>query len=261
MRIGITRRKTPEERELEKKLAEFTALQAELTQNERSLINMQAELHAFEKECVKIVGTRYAQLDQIETQIAQYWTYLNPKKLEAHRQAVLARARTQVSRETTRQRVSNQECSIHLKPSESLNKLYRDIAKRIHPDLATDRAERLRRQHLMAEVNQAYEDGNEEQLQAILSNWEGSPESIQGEGVAAELIRLIRKIAQVQERLTAVGEQLEALKQSALYQLRRKVLTGQQQGRDLLAEMAWHLDEQISTSEQRLRALKAQVFD
>jgi DnaJ-class molecular chaperone len=54
------------------------------------------------------------------------------------------------------------------KPSDDLKRLYREIAKRIHPDLATDDAERAKRNQLMAEVNRAYADGDEARLRAIL---------------------------------------------------------------------------------------------
>ena len=57
------------------------------------------------------------------------------------------------------------------KSSESLKKLYREVAKAIHPDLTTDEKERVRREKLMAEANLAYGEGNEAKLQSILSEW------------------------------------------------------------------------------------------
>lgn len=63
----------------------------------------------------------------------------------------------------------------------------------------------------MAEVNKAYQDGDEETLQRIFQEWESSPESIIGEGIGNELIRIIRKIAQIKERLTVIEEQIDAL--------------------------------------------------
>jgi DnaJ-domain-containing protein 1 len=151
------------------------------------------------------------------------------------------------------------ESSRDFKPSESLKKLYREVAKRIHPDLATDEEERQRRQNLMAEANQAYEDGDDERLRAILHGWESSPESVKGEGAAAELIRTIRKIAQSQERLKTIQEEIEDLEQTELYQLKTKVITAQQAGQDLLAEMTFQLDEQIVAAKQQLEELKTKL--
>jgi DnaJ-class molecular chaperone len=149
------------------------------------------------------------------------------------------------------------ETSRDFRPSDSLKKLYREVAKRIHPDLATDETEKVRRQQLMIEANQAYESGDEEKLKAILQNWESSPESVQG--VAVELIRMIRKISQCRQQLSEIEKEIQLLEETDLYQLRDQVMNAQKSGRDLLADIARHLDEQISEAQQRLNELKAKM--
>jgi DnaJ-domain-containing protein 1 len=227
MNSHLTRKLTPEEQELDKKLAELYALEANLAERELDLATVQAELNSFEGEYLRVIGSRYTELDRIEAQISEYMAYLDSCK--------------------------------NFKPSESLKKLYREVAKRIHPDLATNEEERQRRQHLMAEANQAYEDGDEERLRAILHGWESSHESVQGGGVAADLIRTIRKIFQSQERLKAIQDEIEALQETDLYQIKIKVMMAQKAGRDLLAEMASHLDKQIAAAKQRSEELKAKL--
>ncbi len=259
MENAIAHRKTPEEQELEKKLAELSALEAELAERELELATLQGELHTFEREYLRVVGIRYARLDEIEAEIAKYLAFLNPRDSTARNQAEEAWAKAQDSKRTASENATNSESCRDFKPWESLKKLYREVAKRIHPDLTTDKAERLRRQQLMAEANQAYENGDEERLRAILHVWENSPDSVQSEGVEAELIRTIRKIAQVQERLKMIEEDIEALKRSTLYQLREKVLAAQQTRRDLLAEIAAQIDEQIAAAKVRLEYLRAKV--
>ncbi|AMY07266.1 hypothetical protein LuPra_00433 [Luteitalea pratensis] len=63
--------------------------------------------------------------------------------------------------------------------SDAVRKLFRDVAKTIHPDLARDHAARERRHALMIEANKAYARGDEEQLRWILDAWERSPEAVQ----------------------------------------------------------------------------------
>lgn len=259
MKSAIARRQTPEEQELDKKLTELAALEMELTQRELDLATLQAELHSFEREYLRVVGIRYAELDEIEAEIAKHLAFLKPNDSTARQQAEHAWAKAQESKRTAYENVTDQESSQDFKPWESLKKIYREVAKRIHPDLTTDEKERLRRQQLMGEANQAYEDGDEERLQAILHGWENSPESVQGEGVVAKLIRAIRKIAQVRERLKKIEAEIEALKRSALYQLREKAIAAQQEGQDLLAEMASQIDEQIAATKLRLEELRAKV--
>ena len=86
----------------------------------------------------------------------------------------------------------------------------------------------------MAEVNIAYRNGDETKLQSILADWESSPDTVEGEGVGAELIRVIRKTAQIQRRLAEIDWQIDQLRVSDLYQLKAKANEAENQGRDIL---------------------------
>lgn len=225
MSSDLVRKLTPEEEELAKKKAELAELEAELAQRELELATLRGELHAFDRLYQQTIGMRYLELDRIEAQIEEYMAYL--------------------------------EASQNFAPSESLKQLYRQIAKKIHPDLTTDETERTRRQALMTAVNQAYEAGDEERLREMLHEWESSPETVQGEGIGAELIRALRQIAQSRDRLKRIEEEFLAMQQTELGQLRKQVLEAEQAGRKLLDEMAAQLDAQISTAQQKLAELKA----
>ena len=228
MNSDIIRRLTPEEEEVEKKRAELATLETELAQRELDLVTLHAELHAFERKYQQVIGIRYAELDRIEAQITEYMAYL--------------------------------ESSQDFKPSDSLKKLYREVAKQVHPDLATDEADRARRQELMAAANQAYEEADEERLQEILHKWQSSPESVKGEGIGAELIRLLRQIAQSRGRLKSIEKEMEAVEQTELHQLKIKIVITKQLGKDLFAEMALQLDEQIYIAQEKLENLKEQLI-
>lgn len=96
-------------------------------------------------------------------------------------------------------------------PAPELKVLYRDAAKRIHPDLATDEAEKERRHTLMA-LNAAYAAGDARAIQRILDGEASRPEAIRGDDIGARLMRAIRKIAQVRGRFTELVELVEALR-------------------------------------------------
>lgn len=259
MRIQITHNKTSEQEELERKLAELSGLQADLTERELELVTLQGELHIFEREYLQVIGTRYAELDEIEAEIAKYLVALNPNDCKAQKQAEEAWTRAKDSKRATEENLKNQEFSRDFKPWESLKKLYREVAKMIHPDLTTDQAERLLRQKIMAEVNQAYENGNEIRLREIIQEWQNKSESVQEQSLANELIRVIREIAQISERLKAIEQKIKDLKLSELYQIRIKALNVKQEGRDLLAEMAAQIEKQIAKAKINLENIKSQV--
>lgn len=251
MSSRVALQQTPEERELDKKRAELAALESELCQHELDLATLQAEFRAFEGRYLAIVGIRYAELDEIEARIAEAYARLHPRDNQAREKAQRTRTRARESGEaagTAREQPAPKD----FKPPEDLKKLYREAAKRIHPDLTTDPEERARRTRLIADVNLAYQDGDVSRLQTILREWKESPEAVAGEGPGAELIRIIRKIAQVENRLRSIRAELVKLKESDLYQLKTKVEQAEIEGRDLLGEMAATLQEQIAAALRRL---------
>ena len=215
---------SPEDEELAKKLEELTALETDLVQKELDLATFQAELNNFEREYLQIIGSRYTELERIEAQITEYMEYL--------------------------------ESSSNFKPTDGLKKLYREVAKQIHPDLATDSEEKARRQELMIAANEAYEAGDEERLREILRDWKSSPEAVKGEGIAVELVRVIRKISQCRSRLQVINKEIEELAQTELGQLKKQVDIAKESGTDLLTEMAGYLDKQIEEAYSKLTELK-----
>ena len=240
----------PEEREIEQKKAELASLEADLIQHELDLATFRAELTSFEARYVRKVGLLYAELDEIEAQIAEVWARRQPTDRHAQQQAAQARAQAEDSAQSTSVTVEPKS-----KPTESLKKLFRAVAKRIHPDLAVNDADRARRQILMAAANRAYEERDEAKLLSIIEEWESSPESVEGEGVGAELIRVIRKIAQIQGRLSEIDTAIQQLNASDLYQLKIEVDEAKNQGRDLLKEIASRVEQEIAAARMRLDGL------
>lgn len=245
---------SPEEQELERKRAELAALGAELAEGELQLATLMAELAALECRYMQVVGCWYAELDGLEAHIAELLARQRPRDAGARSDAQAARERARQTAEAlgdAEQEPDNKQ----FKPSAELKRLFREAAKRMHPDLTTSVVEKARRERLMKMVNEAYSRGDEEQLRALLREWHFSPESVEGGGPGAELVRVIRKIARVQRRLAAIDAELEDIRHSALYDLRRQVEEAATEGRDLLAEMATRVEGRIGEARERLAAL------
>src|SRR5713101_1619383 len=248
-KIGF--RPKPEEEELQSKRQELGDLEKRLIERELQLVSLRRELAAFERLYTEKVGIRYAELDDVEAQIAQLIAERDPADVEAQKVAREARARAEESQAGVTGIVVKD--AVRFSPSSSLKNLYREVARRIHPDLALDEADRARRQRLMAEANRAYEIGDEAGLRLILEEYESSPESVIGEGAGADLVRVIRKIAQVKRRLTEIDAETRRIMESDLFELKKKVDEGTTQGRDVLSEMVSSVNSRI---EDRREALK-----
>jgi hypothetical protein len=98
----------------------------------------------------------------------------------------------------------------------------------------------------MSELNDAYARGDAERIRAILRDWHASPENVPGDGPGAELVRVIRTIAQAQKRLTAIAAELERIRQGELCKLKQQVEEGYPNGRDLLKDLCNRLDQEIA---------------
>ncbi len=107
----------------------------------------------------------------------------------------------------------------------------------------------------MAELNAAYAQGDDERIRAVLREWHASPENVQGDGAGAELIRIIRKIAQVEKRLVGIAAELGQHRQGELSKLKQQVEESSSEGRDKLKELAEQLDASISESRDDLRRI------
>lgn len=244
----------PEDEELARKRVELAQLESELADRELYIATLRAELGAFEQRYLRIVGARYAELDDISAQLAEH---LAQDHSEDERYREASKQAREVANESRSGLESYVDEPARAVPSQELKSLYREVAKRVHPDLSSDPADRKIRQRLMAEANLAYELGDVSRLKRILEEYECSPETVPGEGTAAELVRVIRKITQVKSRLIDIEQEAVAVTGSELAKLKAKSEAQERQGRDLLAEMAAQVDMQIAEARQRLSGASA----
>ena len=245
--ISITR---PEDRELETKRGELTALEANLAERELQLTSLRAELSSFERKYLAEVGSRYAILDELKAELAERLAAENPGDLKLQESARQARARADETRATAEDETAREHKIFS--PTPELKRLYRDVAKRIHPDLTSDDADRAKRQELMALANRAYEMGDEAELSRVFAAYECSPESVAGEGTPAELVRTIRRISQARYRLSEIDAETKKLVQSDAYQLRARFDESARQGHDLFVELGRRIEYEIARVKHKL---------
>lgn len=240
----LERKISPEEVELQKKLAELARLENELVQAELELATVQGEIRAFEVHYLHHVGLQLAYLDELEAEIAFLNAQNHPDDPEA--QDYASEARTQADESSQASGAAESEPEIPaFSPSEELKRLYRDVCKKFHPDLVMDEAERHRRTELMKEINAAYARGDSARLQELLTGEASAPEAVQGEGIMFELIRIIRKIAQVQTRIEAIRQKTTELQQSEMFQLKTRVSALEAIGQKPLDDLKLQFEHQI----------------
>ncbi|MFH8726207.1 hypothetical protein [Streptomyces termitum] len=137
-----------------------------------------------------------------------------------------------------------------VRPSEEARRLYRELARRAHPDLAREEGERKRREEFITRVNAAYGRGDEALLRELAAEWEAGPAPVEERPVGSEeLYACLEWLAQRKDMLSALARELE---ESAIGAMLR--LAPEDPDR-LLEQIAEQLRAQVAEREAELAGL------
>ena len=274
--MSLVRRLAPLEEELAQKNWELIKLRISLADRELFLANLQAELSAFRLRYLREVGSLYAELDDWSEKLAA-WLSKNtsdgwsgddyetwdakicdlagedPRNERMH--SCWWRTRKGPGRVNPFLEDDGSPQEFHAPAS--LKSLYREVAKRVHPDLAADESDRRKRELLMKQANDAYQRGDHDALRGILDDYETSPESVQGGDLAANLLRVTRQITRVNTRLSQIDLEIEKLTNSDIGKLKSRSDAALADGEDLLAKMAADLQTRIEMARRDLTTRSA----
>ena len=233
----------PHDESLEGLRSRLTELEAVLGERAADVARVESDLAAFRIRYRQEVGLLHEELDELDRQIAE---------LELGELSKLVEGETS---STTGAPLTPPEQPARL-TSDAVRRLFRDVAKTIHPDLAHDEEARDRRHALMVEANRAYALGDEERLRWVLEAWERSPEAVRGTDDDAIRQRLVRRIAQIEEQLAAYASHQAALADSPLGKLKVMVDEASARGKDLVADMVRRLKRDTIAARNRLDAMR-----
>jgi hypothetical protein len=253
--------------ELAHKRAELAVLRQRLAEREAGLADFEAALGQFEIEYRRALGQRYAVLDDLADQIEQARQDGSRRGRSGDPCDADQRTDGDADREGQGPDGDGQnwawawgerepEQEFRRIVSSEAKRLFRLLARRIHPDLAHDPAERERRTNLMVAANNAYEQGDIETLRHLLDEWDASPDSVAGSSPASELERLIRHLFRIQARIEGLDKRFANLESSAMGWLRRRVDKAASEGWDLLSHMVKELDRQIAEARVELERIE-----
>lgn len=229
-----------EQQAVEAKRTELKKLEDTHAERETELALLQSNVREFELNYLEAVGQKYDELAAIEKQIA------------------LTLGQQVTDEDYT---VSNElECGqTKFHASENLKKLYREVARLCHPDLADNEQEREYRHKLMIAANQAYEAGAEERLQSLLSAETSFVELTRQSNAAIDLVQLLRALSTTQERLTEIEAEIARVKHSELHRLKLRADRAKEVGHNFLLDLVSQVERQIRKSQNRLTTLQADL--
>ncbi|WP_367321948.1 J domain-containing protein [Streptomyces sp. HUAS ZL42] len=203
------------------------AAEQALIEYEIAVETFRIEVENFSRLHHQKLGPMYARLDELEAQIAEARA-ARTGDAEDVRKADEARARVlpmpgveelfhgwmdgdglfpEAAAMLTDQPVRPPQ---RVRPSDEARKLYRELARKAHPDLAQDEGERARREEFITRVNAAYGRGDEAMLRELAEEWAAGPAPEErGPSRSEELYARLEWLAQRKELLTLVARELE----------------------------------------------------
>ncbi|MDI2131937.1 hypothetical protein [Yinghuangia seranimata] len=245
---------------------ELAAAEAALLDAEVDVISLRVELDNLAIEHHRRLGPLYERLDELEALVAEAQA-ARSGDAEDIRRAVAARARVDpmpdlddlmdaLSGDGTGPGIPEPpaEEPRRVKPSEEARRLYRELARRAHPDLAQDADEKERRGEFIARVNAAYAAGDIAALMELDAQWAS------GDGAPPPEQRDFDRVGWLRSRLTLLTERREqlvtewnALLESPMGQLLALAPDGDAVA--LLEHLGDSLLERIEAEEVRLQTL------
>jgi hypothetical protein len=151
------------------------------------------------------------------------------------------------------------ESPISPETAADLKQLYRQLARRFHPDMAADEPDRARRTELMTAVNAAYAAGDIERLRQLALEPEAAP-TLDAAQTEAELLAALQEaLARCLTRLEEIQAELRRLNRRKSARLLRQVEKAEADGRDWLTEMMGQLKEEIARKMVEQDILKSEL--
>lgn len=214
----------PPTRELVAKMTLLAELHVQTAELERAFAAEKQKIREFEKRWKPAVGKRYIELEDIKDKIT-----------DLRRLAKLARA----GKLEAKPRDAQSEDAPHeaFRPDEEARKLFRALARKIHPDLTDDFEDRRLRHELMAEATRAYRNRDPRRLQWLMEHWDASPGLARGRDVDSRLARANQQIAWERYRIQDLHHEINGLGASSSAEIMREAQEAAREGRNLVAEL------------------------
>lgn len=251
-----------DEKRMAQLLDAIEAKQAQVEELTVAVEKLKSEVDLFQRRYNAHISRYYLELDKVELETKEYRLRLqlrreqvNEEEIEARVEACFraSRARVDAHEEMGESAPPPQETKLPDTKAKHLQDLYRRLAKRYHPDKATNADEEERREQLMPLVNRAYHEQDIETLERLSF---GETERYVSEKTAAEKRAALQtELRQLNRATSELRLEINRLKTGRTYQFKQQVENAKATGSDLLTGLAKDLDRRVKTSRAYLARL------
>ncbi len=256
-----------DERAYERHLVEIEELRRRVVELQLELEGLRLAMGRFEAEYHARVGALFVELDRLRLAIAEYERRI--LRLRADPRADATRIEEEIrvefrgrheevrsAEEEARrhERAYQEEAGFpHLdEPTgEDLRALYRELAKRYHPDLARTDEERRRREDVMRRVNAAFNRRDIAALRTIEQEAAAEDPAFDARPIADKLAWATREVIRLGRVLAYLVDELAAVRQTDTFRLWRR----QDAGEGVVEALELDLREEIDNARDRMDEL------
>ncbi len=267
MSHAIVRARSPEEREYDRYLGEVEVRKRRAADLQAELESLRHVLGRFEVEYHARVGSLFVELDRVRVSIDEYERRIallkgdanaDPATVEQEVGAEFAGRREEVHAEEEEARRFEQAFRqeqelprLGTDDEAEIKRLYRDLAKRHHPDLARTETDRLRREVTMQRVNAAFRSRDLDALRTILQEAEVEDPGFEARSLGEKLIWAIREVARLDGVIADLEGQIANLRANDTFSLWSRAEAGE----PVIAALEKDLQTEITTMRERLAVL------
>lgn len=134
-----------------------------------------------------------------------------------------------------------------------IKKLWKSLLFKLHPDLTTDKEEKISRETLMKRINQAYEENDLAVLEDIAANHHEVKKE------ESNILKLERMLVDIQNSITRLESEFKGLRKSEWYHWKVKIEKAKKENIDIFAELEEQLIVDIARKVDILSELKKRV--
>ncbi|MGH2531502.1 MAG: J domain-containing protein [Thermomicrobiales bacterium] len=269
MTQAIVRIQSPEERAYARYLTEIETRKRRVADLQAELEALKLALGRFEAEYHARVGVLFVELDRVRLAIDEYERRI--AWLQSHPDGDPAEAEREIEREfrTRHEEIHTEEeetrryerafqrdqarPKLAADAEQEVKQLYRDLAKRYHPDLARTDAERRQRETIMQQVNAAFHDRNLDGLRGLFREAEVEDPAFEMRSIGEKLVWAIREVARLDEVIADRMAVIAEARTSDTFQL----LSRQQKDEAVIEMLESDLRRELAFSRDRLAELIA----
>lgn len=240
--------------------------QEDLISAEARLADLMAEIHAFEHEFEAEVGHLVEELASVQRELNSYKEKIRRVRNERHFGTGYESVDEQFKRTWQVPPTNKPKRPAEPVPTATeaqFKKLYRQLARRFHPDLADHESDRAYRTEKMRLINDAYAARSMVELMALAAEMAQEPRPISKRSgkTDTEMVEVLaNELARCQRRLREIEMESRNLHNRPSVALSLEIKLAQRQGSDYLALLKDNLERKIGQKSAERDMIKAQ-FD